>query len=307
MKLYINSSNENWICDRLKKEFDLYNHVTVDSEENSDIIWLIAPWQWRNIPIKSLQSKKVVATIHHIVPEKFDDQKIKEFQLRDRFVNFYHAPCEKTKQQIQNYTNKKIVVIPFWVNQNIWYGLDNKEELRKKYNIPTDKFAIGSFQRDTEGHDLKSPKLEKGPDIFCDIVEDMYEKNSNLHVVLAGWRRQYIINRLTGANIPYTYHELPSFKELNEMYNCLDLYLVSARYEGGPQAIVECAANRTPIISTDVGLASDILPQSSLYGASDYTSANPDVDTAYSNVKRLFMPAGFVDFMTMFKDEDLYK
>ena len=25
---------------------------------------------------------------------------------------------------------------------------------------------IGSFQRDTEGHDMISPKLVKGPDIF---------------------------------------------------------------------------------------------------------------------------------------------
>ena len=35
-----------------------------------------------------------------------------------------------------------------------------------------DKKLIGSFQRDTEGYDLKTPKLSKGPDIFCDIVEE---------------------------------------------------------------------------------------------------------------------------------------
>ena len=50
-----------------------------------------------------------------------------------------------------------------------------------------------------------------------------------------------------------------SFKELNELYNLLNLYVVSSRYEGGPQAIMECALIKTPIISTDVGIASEIL------------------------------------------------
>lgn len=57
------------------------------------------------------------------------------------------------------------------------------------------------MQRDTEGSSIASgnflPKLEKGPDVFCDIVE-MYNKthSKDIHVVLAGWRRQYVIDRL---------------------------------------------------------------------------------------------------------------
>ena len=47
---------------------------------------------------------------------------------------------------------------------------------------------------------------------------------------------------------------MPPFNELNELYNCLDLYIVSSRYEGGPQAIFECALTKTPIISTNVAL-----------------------------------------------------
>ena len=45
---------------------------------------------------------------------------------------------------------------------------------------------------------------------------------------------------------------------LNELYNILDLYLVTSRIEGGPQAILECAIIKTPIMSTDVGVASGI-------------------------------------------------
>ena len=48
---------------------------------------------------------------------------------------------------------------------------------------------------------------------------------------------------------------MASFKEINELYNLLDLYVVSSRFEGGPQSILECGITKTPIISTNVGIA----------------------------------------------------
>ena len=47
--------------------------------------------------------------------------------------------------------------------------------------------------------------------------------------------------------------------ELNELYNCLDLYIVSSREEGGPKAIVESMASGVPIVSTNVGMAKDFI------------------------------------------------
>ena len=55
---------------------------------------------------------------------------------------------------------------------------------------------IGSFQRDTEGSDLISPKLIKGPDIFLEIVNDIFLHNKNLKVVLTGKRRNYLIENM---------------------------------------------------------------------------------------------------------------
>ena len=44
-------------------------------------------------------------------------------------------------------------------------------------------------------------------------------------------------------------------KKMNQLYNILNLYIVSSRVEGGPQSILECSAVNTTIISTDVGVA----------------------------------------------------
>ena len=302
MKIYVFTGNENWVCDRFAKEWVSHNKELCSPPEEAEIIWIISPWLWQCLPPTLLQNKKVVVTIHHLVREKFTKASLKEFLIRDSFVDMYHVPCEQTKSFIEKMTSKPICVIPFWVNQGVWYPMPNRDALRRSFDIEPTKFLIGSFQRDTEGHDLISPKLEKGPDLFCDIVEKMHSSNNDIEVVLAGWRRQYIMRRLSEKGIKFHYYELPSFDTLNKLYNILNLYLVSARCEGGPQAIVECAATETPIISTDVGIASTILSPQSLYQIEKYDLATPDVDYAKNRVREYYIPKGFTRFVDMFRE-----
>ena len=294
MKIYLNNPNDDWICGRLYKEW--YNNnptISTHNPNEADIIWVISGWQWKDLDYNLLQTKKVILTVHHIVPNKFNEQ---EFKKRDAIVDKYHVPCELTKQQISKYTDKPIFVIPFWVNNKLWYPL-NKNICREELNLPTDKTLIGSFQRDTEGSDLITPKLEKGPDLFCDIVEQ-WSQDTSIEVVLAGWRRQYVMKRLSEIGIKYHYFELPHLDTLNKLYNSLDLYLVASRYEGGPQAIVECALNKTPIISTKVGLAPEILSPKSIIG--ETLDPEPDTNYAYNNIKKYIIPKGFNLFIKNF-------
>ena len=200
------------------------------------------------------------------------------------------------------FTDKNVVPSPWWINNNIWSPL-NKEKCRNQLGLNKDEFIIGSFQRDTEGSDLKTPKLEKGPDRFCDIIEEIYKTNKNLRVLLGGWRRQYIINRLNQAGIPHTYINMPRLEILNIMYNSLDLYVVASRHEGGPQAIAECSATKTPIISTDVGCADYFLNKDCIFNFPNFrnalTVAQEQVDENYNNCIHKTIPEGFSDFLNI--------
>ena len=122
------------------------------------------------------------------------------------------------------------------------------------------------------------------------------EKNKKIGVILAGKRRNFIIENLEKLDIPFNYFEMVDFKELNELYNCLDLYIVSSRYEGGPQAVMECAITRTPIISTDVGVASEILHPNSIFSMNSFMNAKPNIDYAYEKVQKYLIPNGFENF-----------
>ena len=148
--------------------------------------------------------------------------------------------------------------------------------------------------------DLKTPKLSKGPDVFFDMVENIWESDNNIEVVLGGWRRQYIMKRLDDVGIKYHYFELPPFETINKLYNSLDLYVVAARIEGGPQAIIECALSKTPIISTDVGVTNLILAKESIYG-DNQTEVYPNINKAYENAQTYIMENWFGEFRKFLK------
>ena len=193
MKIYINKIKENWVVDQFVKEWDEFNtEITSKKARSSDIIWLIAPWTWKKVNNKNLRNKKVLCTIHHLDFNKFDNREEKNFYERDNFVDFYHTISEKSKIQLQKLTDKSITVMPFWMNQNNFYQIKNNRNLKNKFNLNLDSYYIGSFQRDTEGHDLISPKLSKGPDRFLEIIVQKNKEIKNLEIILTGKRRNYL-------------------------------------------------------------------------------------------------------------------
>ena len=267
MKVFCVAPRENWICDRISQEwYENCPNISTKNILECDVVWLLASWCWSRISPEILKSKKVVATVHHIVPEKFNNQKLSEFLFRDQFIDLYHVPNKKTCQFVKKLTKKPIAIVGYWFNKKTW-SIENKEDCRKSLGLSPKDFIVGSFQRDTEGGDLKTPKLEKGPDLFCDYVEKINKQN--IHVLLGGWRRQYVISRLEESKIPFTYFELADLQKLKQMYCALDLYVISSRYEGGPQSALEAAGMKVPIISTDVGMVPDILHPSSIFDTLD--------------------------------------
>ena len=308
-KIYLNKSNENWIVDRFIEEWYSYNkEYSTDEISESDIIWLISPWTWKKVKKRHMKNKLVFCTIHHIDLDKFNNKALNEFKKMETFVDKFHTISKSNYKILSSITDKPITMIPFWANQKIWYPLEGKLNLRSKLNMKQESFLVGTFQRDTEGSDLMSPKLSKGPDQFLEIVKKIYEEKPNLEVVLAGHRRQYIIQELKKNGIPFYYYEMTDIEKLNELYNVLDLYIVASRVEGGPAAIFECALTKTPIISTDVGIASEILNPVSIFDMENFMKAKPDIKYANNNVSKFQIPEGFKsfkeEFNTLIKNEN---
>ena len=290
----------------MRSEFySFHSEITTERIKNADIVWVIAPWLANDLKIRKFQNKKVLCSVYHLDESQSNNEDIENFKKFDQYVDMYHTISLKSKIQIEKHTNKPVIQIPLWVNSKDFYPIMNKTELRNKYDFDNSDYLVGSFQRDSLGSDLSKPKLIKGPDIFLKVVNKLSKQNDNLKVILAGKRRDYVIKNLLDLKIDFKYFEMASTETLNELYNILDIYIVSSRLEGGPQAILESAITKTPIVSSDVGVASQILNPKSLFDSNNpdsYFSAVPDTEFAYKKVKKYETPQGFKEFISLLSD-----
>lgn len=296
VKAWLHSPREAWIVDRLVSEFTRANpHITVHDRRDANVLWYISGWCIDGIG-KVESHQRVISTVHHLVPEKRAQWDY--VANHDHVVDAYHVPNERTRVAVATLTSKPIHVIPYWVSSQEWSKITPDEHVmaRRSLSIGDSDYVIGSFQRDTEGVGSGIPKLEKGPDILCDYVEHI-ARNRQVTVLLAGYRRQYVVERLDRIGVRYIYIERAPATAMRWLYSAVNLYVVSSRCEGGPQALLECAALGVPIISTPVGMAEMLLHPMSI--SDDLLTAVPNVQHALSAVRPMLTPDGYVPYERM--------
>lgn len=202
----------------------------------------------------------IIQTIFHIGEKHWPQvEEVKENIAR---IAWIHTSCFDTQRKLLSagIAGEKIKVIPLGVNLNIFkpVSVGDKKLIKEKLNLPQDKIIIGSFQKDGNGWgEGLTPKLIKGPDIFCGVVVELSKKYP-LHVLLTGPARGYVKKKLGEAGVPYTHCYLKNYNEIVPYWQALDLYLVTSRIEGGPKAILEAWATGVPLVSTKVGMVPDI-------------------------------------------------
>jgi glycosyltransferase involved in cell wall biosynthesis len=205
-------------------------------------------------------SNKVILTWFHIVA---NDDRLKFVGDINKRVSFVHTASENTKEKLikSGIDRPKLVLIPLGINLEKFKPADSKtkKEFARSLGIREGAVVIGSFQKDGNGWGIgDTPKLIKGPDIFCDVVEKLAQ-DYPIHVLLTGPARGYVKKRLSIANINYTHIYLKNFNDIVNYYQILDLYLICSREEGGPKALLESMACGVPVVSTMVGMAPEVI------------------------------------------------
>ena len=213
----------------------------------------------------------------------------RQFNFIKKYANKIHSICPQTTKDIEKIGNWNLPIITkyLWIKEPQFYPMI---DLKKKYGIDGESFVVGNFQND---------KKSKAPEIFLKIILDMIEKGQKIEVVLCGRNRQFLIENFYKMGVKYHYFSMVPLETINELYNCLDLYIVSSRYEGGPRSIIECALTRTPVISTKVGIALDFMDANSLFDVDNwetYRNAKPNTDILDQNIAFLEKPEYINDF-----------
>lgn len=185
---------------------------------------------------------------------------------------------------------EKIFQIPLTVNDIFQkYDEDKRRSFKDEFNIPQNKFIIGSFHKDGDGFGKgMNPKFIKGPDIFLKTLGILKNKIDNLFVLLTAPARGFIKKGLDDLDIEYKHFENVKFDQIPKLYNCLDTYLISSRDEGGPTGMFEAMSCGVPIVTTKVGHAFDSI-KSGVNGFSvdidDYVKLAESVENIYRNLE----------------------
>ncbi|MBI3506463.1 MAG: glycosyltransferase family 4 protein [Proteobacteria bacterium] len=179
----------------------------------------------------------------------------------------------------------RIVRIPLGVDPRLFTPVDAeaRARLRARLGIPEGRIVVGSFQKDGDGWgEGDTPKLIKGPDVFCDVLEKV-ARNLPVFVALTGPARGYVKKRLAAVGIPFAHAFLRDKDEVIDWYRALDIYLVASRIEGGPLSIVESWATGIPLVTTNMGMAPDI----AFDGTNALVRESEDVDGLAAAVERV--------------------
>jgi glycosyltransferase involved in cell wall biosynthesis len=248
--------------------------------DHADVIYSISPGALAHDTSAKLEGKIVVCEFdnppNHCVTQD-------SFRKIQRMVSLWVAHTSQAKRQAED-LGLNVHLVPYRLDSSEFIAHetqgDSVAKLRQRYSIPPDRYVIGNFQNDSEGSKLSEPKLQKGPDVFIQIVIALFKKNLPVHVLIAGPRRHWLRSRLKALRIPYSFAGIEIqeddinqntllLDELNNLYACLDLVLVTSRWDGGSYSVLEAAATQRKILSSRVGLAEDVLDTQSIFDSTD--------------------------------------
>lgn len=222
-----------------------------DTVERVDAVHCLSPWGYSDVLSRVTEAVgptgvTMIASVHHIVD-------------LGGIADCLRAPmimvvCNKYLHELMEagISRDRLHLVYNGVNVDRFAPMQ-QSEARDRLGIPRDVFTIGFSGKATSDHDGR-----KGIDTFGKALGQFREvADRSFHVVLTGpgWETLRLRPEFTGMVI----HHFPFLPDevMPAFYNAVDVYLVTARIEGGPVPLLEAMSCQTAVITTPVGTAID--------------------------------------------------
>ena len=209
--------------------------------------------------ISSINKKnyKHVATVHGIKKNK------KVYEKANLVIGV-------SKKAIEGIKNKSVVITNWWYPKLVKFNLKKNE-----YAL-----AIGRLEK-VKGFDL--------------LITSWKNIKTNLVIVGSGQEKQNLKNLINQNNLSTRIKIIDDVKrdELINFYKNASVLIISSRDEGGPRVALEALFLQIPVLSTDVGHMSNILPNELLAKKNDKESLKELLETHVDNIELINQDAIF--------------
>lgn len=211
---------------------------------------------YMNMSIYPVLKENSIITIHDLFAvDKIYSKNIVYSSIIKRNLKIYkkfelvHAVSNTVKESCENYGfDGKIVTVYPPVTKGI-HKLNNKNNLRKKYNIPMDKKVVINV---SSNFDYKNTRL----------LKPILEKLGNDY---------YLIHVGSGLNTGRVFKNIV-VTVLNELYNLSDIALLPSSREGFGIPYVESMVAGLPVVVSDIDIAREVCGDAGIFSEIDVKS-----------------------------------
>jgi len=156
---------------------------------------------------------------------------------------------EHKKQLTQKvkFPQSRIISIPNGVDTDRFAPRpENKALYRQKYGLPMNCFCIGT---------VGNLRPVKNQALLIRASQRLIQRDNNIHLVLTGDGnlKGQLVQLTEELKIKGHVHFLGAQKEIPEILNALDVFVLSSLNEGMPNAVLEAMACGLPVVGTRVG------------------------------------------------------
>ena len=139
-------------------------------------------------------------------------------------------------------------------------------------NSPLQAIAIGRLV-EAKGFDL--------------LVEAWKGIEANLWIVGDGPDESTLVNKIKELKLDNQIELLGHRNDINELLQQADVMVISSRNEGGPYTLAEALLQHRPVISTDVGMVAQVLPDTMICPVKDVKALHDLISCHFSNFENL--------------------
>lgn len=196
----------------------------------------------------SLTGRPAVATFHGM------EFNIEELAIAQMTGTHVITVCQKAYLQGMGLgiPTQRLSMIPNGVDSKKFSPTGSGLEWRQKNNIPLDAPLAGFVGR---------LAYEKGPDLFVRFASSLHQRMPEAHYVLVGeGPLETEVKRLIAEyRLQDVVHMAGLSKEMSQVYQSLDIQVMTSRYEGMPFALLEGMASGVPSAALSVGGVAEII------------------------------------------------